>query len=460
VFYFAIICLAVHFFRECSDKLAWFKERKVIFAVSGAFALFAVASLVWCEDFSNCLRPTVKLAAYVIVVAAFIKWLTFFGTRNEYGDSLRRDTTIFICLFAVVLAFIAMDAMLKFRIIKSIYQFDVLKTLGINVALYRTYYRWSFAAAVLTCPIAVICCIRRKFIIAGIICLISFWSLSHVENDSGVLGLIASMFIFAMSYLRFSFTSKLFKTGLLVLSILPIFYNSVVDPRKLYESFPLLRSSTSWFHRIIILGSHAEMISRHPFLGTGIGSARQSRLHPAEKYSKDWLRLARGKVSLYEYSNMQFVKAILSSAVPNPRGQRACFISPLTGQLVFQHHLTRVTGMRCSQLWSTLDDEEIANFFRIPVQPHNIIFDIWASLGIIGVMFYLIVNFWIIDRIGKIKHRAFRAGCLGSLSAATAVSLVNYSFVNSWWMYSFPVLGGIIYLMSREADAQVAKENL
>jgi O-antigen ligase len=281
-----------------------------------------------------------------------------------------------------------------------------------------------------------------------------------VENDSGVFGLIVSMFVFAMGRLHFSSTSKLFKAGLLILSLLPVFYNSVVDPRGLYESFPLLRSSTSWFHRIIILDSHAEMIARRPFLGTGVGSARQTRPHPAEKYSKDWLRLARGKVSLYEYPNMQFIKTCLSSKTLNPIRQRACFICPRTEQLVFQRYVTSpVTGVRYSQLWSTLDDEEIANFFRIPVQPHNIIFDIWASLGIVSIIFYLVVNFWIINKICEIEHRAFRASCLGSLSAATAISLVNYSFVNSWWMYSFPVLGGIIYLMSREADTQAAKES-
>ncbi|MDR1475603.1 MAG: hypothetical protein LBI30_03775 [Holosporales bacterium] len=435
VFYFATVVLAVHFFRNCDNKLEWFKKQKSILICAGAFSVFVIASLIWCEDFFTCLRPTVKLAAYVMAATMFFLWLDF--ARPSFCNRLGKDTTAFVYLFTGILVFVAVDTLLGFRLIKGIYQFFDAKR--IPRTLYITYYRWSFAAAVLICPVVVLTYIRGKRLLAGFMLLTACWALLHVDNDSAVLGCIVSTFVFLFGYLHFGFVSKFMKMGLLILAIIPLFYNNLVSPKWLHENVPLFRN-TSYLHRIIIMYSCSDTVkSCFPF-GNGVGAIMKERPQPAEKFCRDWLKMYSASIWNVNGKN---ISSHLFYGRAYAKGKNACYLIISRRPMFVEKN-----GDRTVFTYNRLG-MEIETLFRVPVQPHNIIFELWTSLGVVGIAFYLVLYFWAINWIGNIRHRAFRACCLSSLMAATSISLVNYSLVNSWWVYSFSVLGGIIYIMSK-----------
>ena len=81
-------------------------------------------------------------------------------------------------------------------------------------------------------------------------------------------------------------------------------------------------------------------------------------------------------------------------------------------------------------------NHENQNLSAIPLHPHNNILQLWLELGIVGIIFFFILIYEIINKIYKIKkvNEKYAAFGLASLFQLFLIGQFSYGSWQTWWI--------------------------
>ncbi len=140
--------------------------------------------------------------------------------------------------------------------------------------------------------------LNKRKVIAIVLLLIAGWTLTNLESQSSVMGLILGVLAFIFIY----FTKKTGMKILMALSVISVilvaYTAKTMDPAKIYQEIPEISGSASEY-RLHIWSFAANKASEKPLLGWGFNSARSI---PVTK--EEYLPGGRHPLPLHTHNNV------------------------------------------------------------------------------------------------------------------------------------------------------------